>query len=102
MKGVGVGVQKPESTANSNKVVVDVKKLRANVKKLTEAVSKNADQEIKSIINEVAADPSINTPDCKYFIYLHGIYSKEIYEVFEERVAWLKYVSLYILIYKGN
>lgn len=94
----GIGLQKQEPTDKPNKIQVDIKKLKATIKKMTEAVSKNADQEVKSIINETAADPSINSPDCKYFIYLHGIYGKEIYEVFEERVAWLKYVSLFILI----
>ena len=93
---------KPEPLFDPNKRV-DIKKLKATIKKMTEAVSKNADQEVKSIINETAADPSINSPDCKYFIYLHGIYGKEIYEVFEERVAWLKYVScIFIIYYKGN
>jgi translation initiation factor 2 beta subunit (eIF-2beta)/eIF-5 len=84
---------------DSDKIVLDPKKIRQFVKKLSEAVSKGSESEIKSIINEVAADPAVNSPDVKYFIYLHGIYSPDIYETFEKKVDFLHYVSMFNYFY---
>lgn len=72
---------------------LDVKKIKAMIKSLDEAVQKGNEAEIKSVINEINASQSVNSPDCKYFIYLHGVYGKDIYEVFEKRVGLLKQVS---------
>lgn len=81
---------KPKPVATE--VKIDTKKIKTFIKKLSETVAKGNDAEIKSVINEVVADPSVNRPDCKYFIYLHGIYSSDIYEMFEKRVEYLQYV----------
>ncbi len=92
----GASTQQISATTSQQSLDIgfDPKKLKAAIKKLTEASEKNDEAEVKSIINEVNADPSINAADSKYFIFLQGIYSKDIYEVFEKKVSWLKYVSL--------
>lgn len=94
MTGVDVSAvsNNTNNSTQQSSTKIDKDKIKAFIKKLTEATNKNNnDLEIKSIINEIAADPGVNRADCKYFIYFHGIYDNNIYETFETKCKWLIY-----------
>lgn len=82
--------------------VPDIKAIKSMIKSMNEEWSKNTNDDsgleklVINIINEKS--PSISNPDCKYFILLHGLYNKDIYEDFEKRIKFLKMVSFVNLI----
>jgi len=100
-KEIKTDTLKSKSTSGgqtSGVFVPDFKAVKQMIKKMTEEVSKNDKDSIEALIKNYSTDKnlSFSNPDCRFFILFHGLYSKDIYEEFEKKSNYMKYVSCFI------
>lgn len=103
IKGKTIDEGKKEKTVTSGTTTKDftpdVKLIKNTVKKLNEESSKNNSEELDKLVDSICKDKSqtLTSPDCKYFVLFHGLFGKDLYQEFENRIPTLKQVSQYSL-----
>jgi translation initiation factor 5 len=90
---------KSKTGAQTTEFVPDFKAVKQMVKKVTEEVSKNDKDSIEALLKNYSTDKnlSLSNPDCRFFILFHGIYSKDIYQEFEKKSGYMKFVSCFLI-----
>ena len=90
-----VGKEVKETNNTKQDKDLDLKAIKNYTKKMNEENSKGNQSGLEALVKPLVEDkvPGMTSPDIKYFVLVHGLYGNDIYEAYDQRSEFLKFVS---------